>query len=103
MTRDAFQSLALSLLLTFILGTVGAPRSHAAGVTIITHGLNSNIDDWVIAMAQRIPNYPLFPGARFSCYEIYFISSNNVYVPTWRRLAGDPPQNSDSAEILIKL
>jgi hypothetical protein len=96
-------SLVAILILIFVLGTATPPRSQAASVTIITHGLNSNIDDWVIAMAQRIPNYPLFPGAKFSCYEIYFISSNSVYVPTWRRLGGDPPQNTDSAEIIIKL
>ncbi len=89
----------------------GALSGQAAGVTLITHGLNGNIDDWVIAMAQRIPEYPLFPGtnfscyeiSNFSCYEIYFTLSNNAYVPAWRRLGGRLPQNTDSAEIIIKL
>ena len=90
------------MLLALTLPTA-VPHGRAAGVTIITHGLNSDIDDWVIAMAERIPNYALFPGTTFSCYEIYFTSSNSIYVPTWRRLGGSVPQNSDSAEILIKL
>ena len=90
------------LLLIALLG-FPALRNHGAGVTIITHGLNSNIDDWVIAMAEAIPDYPGFPGTNFSCYEIYFTLDNGAYSPAWRRLGGRAPQNTDSAEILIKL
>ncbi len=42
----------------------------AGGVTIITHGFNSNVTDWIIPMAGKIPGYPGFPGATYSCYEI---------------------------------
>ena len=97
------KSLIWPLLFLALSFGAGVPRVHTAGVTIITHGLNSDVDDWVIAMADRVPNYPVFPGTNFSCYEIYFISSNSVYVPTWRRLGGSAPQNTDSGEILIKL
>src|SRR5437867_2841423 len=76
---------------------------RAAGLTIITHGLNSNIDDWVIAMAQKIPQYSRFPGPRFSCYELYFVLNGSTYALTWRRLAGDIPDATDSAEIIVKL
>ena len=43
---------------------------RGAGVTIITHGLNSNADDWVLAMAQRVPLHPNHPGTNFSCYAV---------------------------------
>src|SRR5262245_31501465 len=75
----------------------------AAGVTIITHGLNSNVDDWVIAMASRMTDYARFPGTNFTCYEIYFIPTNSSYAPTWRRLGGNAPPATDSGEILVKL
>lgn len=74
-----------------------------AGVTIITHGLNGNVDGWVLAMAERMGEYYRFPGASFTCYELYFAETNSNYTLTWRRLAGPPPPATDSGEILIKL
>ena len=88
--------------LVFALLLFGATaRVRSAGLTIITHGLNSNIDDWVIAMAQKIPRYPNFPGTNFACYELYFVASNPGYALTWRRLAGTTP--NESGEIVVKL
>jgi len=78
-------------------------RCRAAGVTVITHGLNGNVDDWVIAMADRMTGYPRFPGTNFTCYELYFTLSGANYVLTWRRLGGGAPSDTDSGEILIKL
>ena len=78
-------------------------NTFAGGVTIITHGLNSDIDDWVIAMANRIIQYPLFPGVSSTCYEIYFVPSGTGYTTAWRRLGGGLPTATDSGEILIKL
>ncbi len=83
------------------LGAALATQTFAGGLTIITHGLNSNIDDWVIAMAQSIP--VRLARTNFSCYEIYFTLSGTTFVPTWRRLAGGTPADTDSAEIVIKL
>ena len=80
-----------------------AQRASAAGVTIISHGLNGSIDDWVISMADRITHYPLFPGSTSTCYEIYLALVGNQYVPMWRRLVGDDPTTTLSGEILIKL
>src|SRR4051812_2298331 len=77
---------------------------HAAGVTIITHGLMGNVDDWVISMANRITKYPIFPGTNSTCYELYFIpAGGGTYTMTWRRLSGVAPTTSESGEILIKL
>jgi hypothetical protein len=77
--------------------------SHAAGVTIVTHGLKGNVDDWVISMVARMTEYYRFPGTGATCYEIYFTLTNSTYVPAWRRIGGDAPPNTDSGEILIKL
>src|SRR5580765_1932524 len=88
-------------LLVLALSLFGATAVRGAGLTIITHGLFSNIDDWVIAMAQKVPLYPNFPGTNFSCYELYFVESNPGYALTWRRLAGTTP--SESGEIVVKL
>ncbi len=54
-------------------------------------------------MAGQIPQYSRFPGTTFSCYELYFILINNTYTLTWRRLAGDIPDATDAAEIVVKL
>jgi len=88
--------LVLCWLLSLYPGSVSA-----ASLTIITHGLNSNIDDWVLSMAQKIPRYNTFPGTNFSCYELYFTNINTTYSLTWRRLAGVAA--SDSGEIVVKL
>jgi hypothetical protein len=61
------------------------------------------VDDWVIAMADRMANYHRFPGNNFTCYELYFALTNSNYVLTWRRLGGSPPPSTDSGEIFIKL
>ena len=84
-------------------GLVLPMRLRGGGVTIITHGLEGNIDDWVISMAGRILQYPLFPGTKSTCYEIYFTSVGNQHVISWRRLAGDAPTTAESGEIIVKL
>ena len=89
-----------ALLAGFALAPVS---SFAAGVTIITHGLNGNVDDWIIPMAERIPNHPNFPGASFSCYEIRFVSAGQGFRVTNEWIGGVAPMESDSGEILIKL
>src|SRR6266704_644676 len=51
-----------------------AQTVHGAGVTIITHGFSGNVTDWIIPMAEKIPQYYLYPGStNFSCYEIYLV------------------------------
>jgi len=78
--------------------------ARGAGVTIITHGLNGNVSDWIIPMSQQIPGYDSFPGSAYSCYQITvdadFLHNFSV---TESRIGGVNPTNSDSGEILIKL
>ncbi|HMJ64939.1 MAG TPA: hypothetical protein VK615_06285, partial [Candidatus Binatia bacterium] len=74
--------------------------AHGAAVTIITHGLNSDIDDWVLAMGGRMARYPGFQGTNFTCYQIDVVPGINV---TATRIGGVAPAQTDSGEILIKL
>ena len=72
--------------------------ARGAGVTIITHGLNGNVTDWIVPMAQQIPLYDSFPGTSFSCYQITVSDSVSQ-----SRIGGVSPLVSDSGEIIIKL
>src|SRR5881396_714302 len=96
----------LALLVVVLLSIVFlAPKlTFGAGVTIITHGFAGNVNDWIIPMAEKIPQYYRFPGvSNVSCYEIYFVQdATGRYLPTQRRIAGITPTNSPSGEILIR-
>src|SRR5438876_883531 len=75
-----------------------------AGVTLITHGFSGNVNDWIIPMAQKIPEYYRFPGTNFSCYEISFVQDGQGnYVPTQSRIGGVAPTSAESGEIIVKL
>ncbi len=74
---------------------------HAAGVTVITHGLNGNTSGWVTGMANKISGYYRFPGTNYSFYKVYFVPNGGGYSTAWSRLGGGPPAATDSGEILI--
>ena len=102
MRRPAQLFHCLALLVMLALGAA-SPLS-ASGVTVITHGFNSNVTDWVIPMAGEVIHYPNFPGTNYSCYRISITrNASGQYVPTSTFLAGTPPLQSDSCEILVKL
>src|SRR5438045_4081411 len=76
----------------------------AAGLTIITHGFNSNVTDWIIPMAGKVGGYPGFPGTTYSCYEISITrNGSGQYVATASLIAGTAPLLTDSGEIVVKL
>jgi hypothetical protein len=81
----------------------GCSKVLAGGVTLITHGFNGNVTDWIIPMTEKIPPYATFPGTNFSCYEISISQTSGVYYTTQTRLSGGPPLGTDSGEIIIKL
>lgn len=74
------------------------------GVTVITHGFNSNVTDWCIPMAEKVGGYPGFPGTTYSRYQIS-ITRNGAgqYVSTATLKGGPAPFLTDSGEIVIKL
>jgi len=74
-----------------------------AGVTVITHGLNGNVDGWVTGLADKIPGYYRFPGTNFTCYEMSFFLSGSTYYLAANRVAGSHPASPGSGEIIVKL
>ncbi|HEX4644964.1 MAG TPA: hypothetical protein VH598_05085 [Verrucomicrobiae bacterium] len=81
-----------------------APRlCEAAGVTVITHGFNSDVNSWVAAMANDIPNYYRFSGTNFTTYKITLTTDGANYYYQWQRTNGSPPLLTDSGEIMVKL
>ncbi len=80
------------------------PATRGAGVTIITHGFNSDATGWINPMLQQIPGYASFAGTNFSLYQITVDADffRNFSV-TQSRIGGVAPTNSDSGEILIQL
>jgi hypothetical protein len=89
----AFAGLAVSL----------TPCARAGGVTLITHGLNGNVDGWISGMANQLTNYFRFSGREFTTYEMYFYSSGGSYYLAAQRESGSPPLASGSGEIVVKL
>jgi len=81
----------------------GAARSDA-GVTVITHGLNGNVDGWVSGMATNLSRHPGFRGTNFSCYNMTFVpAGGGGFTLSATRTAGGAPTNSESGEVIIKL
>src|SRR5207249_109995 len=77
-------------------------NAQTGGVTLVTHGWNGNVTDWIIPMAEAMPQYSGFSD--FSCYEIYWVQdAQGVYHPTQSRIGGVNPTNSQSGEIFVKL
>jgi hypothetical protein len=78
-------------------------HAGAAGVTIITHGLNGDVDGWVTGMADVIPDYSRFPGTNSTSYELYFFPNGGGYSLAATNVSGPAPAFTDSGEIIIKL
>jgi hypothetical protein len=91
------------LLLAISLVLCAIPRARAAGVTLITHGFNGDVESWVIPMSQAIPRYPNFPGTNFTCYEISISNSGGQLVASQSFIGGADPLASDTGEIFVKL
>ncbi len=88
----------------FLSPTALVPFSaKAAGVTIITHGLNDSVNGWVAAMAGQMTNYYRFPGTNYTMYEMYFYNNGGNYYLAANLISGGPPSTTDSGEIIVEL
>src|ERR1051325_2308666 len=94
--RPAFQGITLLALSVALLARGG-------GVTIITHGLNGNANDWVTGMATNIPSHHRFAGSSYTFYKFYVVLVGGSYQITWARIGGSPPTSADSGEIIVAL
>jgi pimeloyl-ACP methyl ester carboxylesterase len=92
-----------ALVLSAILLWLTVPSGVNAGVTIITHGLNGNVDDWVDAMADAIPEYFGFFGSNFTTYRIDVTFSGDSFYLASTRESGSAAPTSESGEIIVKL
>jgi hypothetical protein len=91
------------ILSRFAIGLLTVGSLTAGGVTVITHGFNSDVQGWILPMAQRFTGRPEFPGNDLTCYIIEIAGSAGAYTTTVSRVAGPPPDQSDSGEIVVKL
>jgi hypothetical protein len=83
--------------------------AKAAGVTIITHGFqsDSSFPTWVASMADQMPAYfnDRYPNlnSNFTTYRLVISYSNGSYYFSSTRTNGAPPSATQSGEIVIEL
>jgi len=82
---------------------LGFGPAHAGGVTLITHGFNGNVTDWVIPMGEVMMDHPGFDGDDISCYEMEIRSVGGGLQASMIHLGGPVWNAVESGEIVIKL
>ncbi|NNM27999.1 MAG: hypothetical protein HKO57_00635, partial [Akkermansiaceae bacterium] len=98
------RSVCLLPALAGLLCAAMSPRAEAGGVTLVTHGFNGNVTDWVIPMADRIPGHPGFEGTEVSCYQLVIVENNSGQLEASAALiSGSPGDLAGSGEIFVKL
>src|SRR5579884_325935 len=99
----------LILVSLLFLAVVDPHALNAAGVTLITHGYESDTSfpTWVSAMADQIPGYfhRRFPGAdtNLTRYRLTVTHSGSSYLFTSTRTNGSAPFAGSTGEIIIEL
>ena len=104
-TRKPLSSLSANCLsaLAVVFLLCGTPMGFGAGVTVITHGYEGNVTEWVIPMGDKIPQDRSFPGSNSASYQISITRSGGAFSISQTFLDGVSPLASDSGEIVIAL
>jgi hypothetical protein len=95
--------LLFCFLVQLLLGAEPFHQVFGGEVTLITHGLNGNVDGWVTGMSDRVPQYPGVLDTNYTCYKVYLYASGSTWLPAAVRSAGSPPTSPKSGEIVVKL
>lgn len=100
------ESCRFSLLLC-LLSALIPYSTKGAGVTIITHGYNGDVNGWITGMADEIPAYfhSRHPGlsTNITIYTIILTTDGSNYYYQWERDTNSPPLTTDTGEIVVKL
>jgi hypothetical protein len=73
---------------------------HAAGVTLITHGLNGDTDGWVTGMADAITSYSA-RTTNATVFKFQFHQNGNAWYLSSSRIGGDDPLNTPGGEVVV--
>ncbi|HTI72166.1 MAG TPA: hypothetical protein VMF06_19475 [Candidatus Limnocylindria bacterium] len=86
------------------LGLLAVAQPAKAGVvTLITHGFDSDADSWVTTMGEAVATYPRTAYQFGSEVPTYRLSFNGQGAMQSSRIAGPPPTNSVSGDIVLLL
>ncbi len=95
---------SLSRLFCLLLLVLGSSSTHAARVTLITHGFNAGVDEWIVPMANRMAGYTSFHGADASIYQLTVATNaNGQFVTSTEFLDGTPAGASNSGNLFLLL
>jgi len=94
---------SFSALVRFLL-LVSASPAVAGGVTLITHGFNSDVASWIVPMQGAIARYGAHSHSNTTCYTISITQNGQgQYVASSSYIAGTNPLVAAAGELLIKL
>ena len=82
----------------------GLSPALAGGVTLITHGFNSDVASWILPMQGRIAHYGALSPTNTTCYTIAITkNAQGQFVAAATFISGTNPVVAASGEMLLKL
>jgi hypothetical protein len=103
-TRQHIHRVCFLVVFATLFAGARLPDTRAAGVTILTHGFNSDVDSWVSSMLDAIPPRLSRLGAtNVSAFEVRMVNiGGGFHSFTVNNFNGIAPSAANSGEILIK-